>query len=148
MYSFILNVERFYLYFSQAFWSDVFSCKQTAGSPNLKGIITGYQNMLPFSISHTVALMLYKFTLVISKRLYRFQKILSSTTVFNIDNKSAYYNDFWRIVTLNTRVMMLKVQLCITWINYILTDLHIENRYFKLKEYYTILPFFSVFLIK
>ncbi len=35
-------------------------------------------------------------------------------------------------VTLKTAVMMLKIQLRITEINYILTDIHIENSYFKL----------------
>ncbi len=35
-------------------------------------------------------------------------------------------------VTLKTGVMMLKIQLRITEINYILTYIHIENSYFKL----------------
>ncbi len=35
-------------------------------------------------------------------------------------------------VTLKTGVMMLKIQLRITEINYTLTDIHIENSYFKL----------------
>jgi len=53
-------------------------------------------------------------------------KVLSSTTVFNIDSKniflstkSAYnnlsiiiYNNFWNIMSQKTGVMMLKIQLC------------------------------------
>jgi len=39
--------------------------------------------------------------------------------ISHIDNKSAYQNDFWRIMWLTTGVMMLKIQLCITEINYI-----------------------------
>ncbi len=35
-------------------------------------------------------------------------------------------------VTLKTGVMMLKIQLCITEINYILQYITIENSYFKL----------------
>ncbi len=35
-------------------------------------------------------------------------------------------------VTLKTEVMMLKIQLCITGINYILKYIKIENSYFKL----------------
>ncbi len=35
-------------------------------------------------------------------------------------------------VTLKTGVMMLNIQLRITEINYTLTDIHIENTYFKL----------------
>ncbi len=35
-------------------------------------------------------------------------------------------------VTLKTEVMMLKIQLCITEINYILKYIQIENMYFKL----------------
>ncbi len=34
-------------------------------------------------------------------------------------------------VTLKTAVMMLKIQRCVTEINYSLTDIHIENSYFK-----------------
>ncbi len=34
--------------------------------------------------------------------------------------------------------MMLKTQLCITWINYILKDIQFKNQYFKL-QYFTIL---------
>ncbi len=40
-------------------------------------------------------------------------------------------------VTLKTAVMMLKIQRCITEINYILTDIQIENCYFKLQYYFT-----------
>ncbi len=36
-------------------------------------------------------------------------------------------------VTLKTGVMMLKIQLRITEINYSLTDIHIEDAYFKLE---------------
>ncbi len=36
-------------------------------------------------------------------------------------------------VTLKTAVMMLKIQLRITEINYSLRDIHIENSYFKLQ---------------
>jgi len=39
--------------------------------------------------------------------------------ISHIDNKSAYQNDFWRIMWLKTGVMMLKIQLCLTEINYI-----------------------------
>ncbi len=35
-------------------------------------------------------------------------------------------------VTLKTGVMMMKIQLHVTEINYILTDIHIETSYFKL----------------
>ncbi len=42
-------------------------------------------------------------------------------------------------VTLKTGVMMLKIQLRITGINYILLYMHIENTYFKSKKYLTIL---------
>jgi len=35
-------------------------------------------------------------------------------------------------VTLKTGVMMLKIQLRVTEMNYILTDIHTENRFFKL----------------
>jgi len=45
-------------------------------------------------------------------------------------------------VTLKTAVMMLKIQLRITEINYTLTDIH---KYFKLKKIFSI---FTVFLIK
>jgi len=44
--------------------------------------------------------------------------------------------------------MMLKIQLCITGINYILKYITIANSYFKLKQYFTILLFFSAFLMK
>ncbi len=37
-------------------------------------------------------------------------------------------------VTLKTGVMMLKIQLCITEINYILKYIHVENTYFKLNN--------------
>ncbi len=67
-------------------------------------------------------------------------KILSSTTVFNIDNNQKCFliiNQHIVMisedhVTLKTGVMMLKIQLRITRINYILTDIHIENSHFKL----------------
>ncbi len=48
-------------------------------------------------------------------------------------------------VTLKTGVMMLKIQRCITEINYSLADIHIENWYFILQKYFKI---FTVFLIK
>ncbi len=38
-------------------------------------------------------------------------------------------------VTLKTGVMMLKIQLRITEINYSLTDIHIEDTYFELYKY-------------
>ncbi len=50
---------------------------------------------------------------------------------FNVDNKSAYYYDFWR--SCDTEVMMLKIQLRITEINYILKYIKIENGSFKLQ---------------
>ncbi len=43
-------------------------------------------------------------------------------------------------VTLKTGVMMLKIQLWITEINYILNYIQIEN-YFKMKLYFKILPY-------
>ncbi len=46
----------------------------------------------------------------------------SITTVSNISEDH---------VTLKTGVMMLKIQLCITEINYILKYIKIENNYFK-----------------
>ncbi len=55
--------------------------------------------------------------------------------IFNIDNNQKYQHirmiseDH---VTLKTGVMMLKIQLRITEINYILTYIHIINSYFKL----------------
>jgi len=45
-------------------------------------------------------------------------------------------------VTLKTGVMMLKNQLCITGINYILQYIKIEISYFKLR-YFSILLFFD-----
>ncbi len=55
----------------------------------------------------------------------------------NIDNNkkcfasitSAYKDDFWRIMW---HWMMLKIQLCITLINYILKYIKTEKSYFKL----------------
>ncbi len=41
-------------------------------------------------------------------------------------------------VTLKTGGMMLKIQLCITEINYILTYIHLENSYLKLLQYFII----------
>ncbi len=41
-------------------------------------------------------------------------------------------------VTLKTEVMMLKIQLCITEINYTLQCIQIENSYFKLQYFYCI----------
>ncbi len=38
-------------------------------------------------------------------------------------------------VTLKTGVMMLKIQLCITGMNYILKYIKIENFYFKLQHF-------------
>ncbi len=55
--------------------------------------------------------------------------ILNSTTVLTliVNNKkcflsikAAYQKDFWKITWHLTGVIMLKIQLCITWINYIL----------------------------
>ncbi len=45
-------------------------------------------------------------------------------------------------VTLKTGVMMLKIQLCITGINYILKYIHVENTSFKLNN---ISQFYSIF---
>ncbi len=44
---------------------------------------------------------------------------------FNIDNKSAYYYDFWR--SCDTEVIMLKIQLCFTGVNYRKKYINIEN---------------------
>lgn len=45
---------------------------------------------------------------------------------------SAYYNDFWRNhVTLKTKVMMLKIQLCIKGIHYTQLEIQIQKTYFK-----------------
>ncbi len=62
-------------------------------------------------------------------------------TVFNIDNnqkcflssKSAYFMISEDHVTLKTEVMMLKIQLRITEINYISQYIHIENSYLNLQ---------------
>ncbi len=54
-----------------------------------------------------------------------FQKTMKS---FNIDNKSAYYYDFWR--SCDTAVMMLKIQRYITEINYILKHIKKGNQYY------------------
>ncbi len=48
-------------------------------------------------------------------------------------------------VTLRTAVMMLKIQRCVTEINYILNYIKIKNLYFKLQKYFTILKFFLYF---
>ncbi len=40
---------------------------------------------------------------------------------------------------------MLKIQLCITGINYILKYIKIEINYFKLQYYFTILMFYCIF---
>ncbi len=57
---------------------------------------------------------------------------LLSTTVFNIDNNQHIIMISEDHVTLKTGVMMLKIQLRITEINYILTYNYIENSYLKL----------------
>ncbi len=62
-------------------------------------------------------------------------KILCSTTVFNIDNNQKCFliiNQYSIMisedhVTLKTAVMMMKIQLHITEINYTLTHIHIET---------------------
>ncbi len=67
-------------------------------------------------------------------------KILCSTTVFNIDNnykcflssKSAYYYDFWRSCDTEDWSNDAENTDLITEINYTLTDIHMENSYFKL----------------
>ncbi len=41
--------------------------------------------------------------------------------------------------------MMLKIQLCITEINYILKYIQIEIKYFKLQYYFTVLMFYCIF---
>ncbi len=58
-----------------------------------------------------------------------------------LNSKSAYWSDFWKIMWHWRLVMMLKIQLCLTWINYILKYIHIyiyiyiyipiEKRHFK-----------------
>ncbi len=57
--------------------------------------------------------------------------MLSSTTAFDIDyNKKYFFNLEWFLkdhLTLKTRVMMLKIQLCIKGINDILKYIQIEN---------------------
>ncbi len=50
-------------------------------------------------------------------------------------------------VTLKTGVMMLKVQLCITGINYILKYITIENSYYSFNNVFMILQFLQ-YLIK
>ncbi len=50
-------------------------------------------------------------------------------------------------VTLNTGVMMLKIQSCITGIYYILKYAQIENDYFNLQLYFTILLYFELNII-
>ncbi len=51
-------------------------------------------------------------------------------------------------MTLKTGVMMLKIQLCITGVNYILQYIQIENRNVKLWEGNNNMTVFTVFLIK
>ncbi len=68
------------------------------------------------------------------------KKIWSSITVLNIENNIFFLEQQISIlewflkdhVTLKTGVMMLKIQLRITGINYILIYITIENSYFKL----------------
>ncbi len=53
-------------------------------------------------------------------------------------------------MTLKTGVMMLKIQLCITAINYILLYIKIENSYFycnNIKQYYCIFDQINVALL-
>ncbi len=50
-------------------------------------------------------------------------------------------------VTLKTGVMMLKIQSCITGINDILKYIQIENDYFNLQLYFTILLYFLLNII-
>ncbi len=81
-------------------------------------------------------------------------KIWSSTTVFNIDNnqkcflssKSVYYYDFWRSCDTEDWSNDAENTALIAEINYSLTDIHLENTYFKL--YNISIFFFTVFLIK
>ncbi len=46
---------------------------------------------------------------------------------------------------LKTEVMMLKIQRCMTGINYILKNITMENSYLKFYEYFTIYIFFLYF---
>ncbi len=76
---------------------------------------------------------------------------------FNIDNnqkcflssKSEYENDFWR--SCETEGIMLKIQLRITEINYILQSIYLENSYIlncsNISQYYYY-TVFTVFLMK
>ncbi len=63
-------------------------------------------------------------------------QILSSTTVFNIDNNKNVFElqIIIRVISEGScdRVIMLKIQLYITGINYNLKYIKIENSYFKL----------------
>ncbi len=54
-------------------------------------------------------------------------------TVSNIDNKSAYYYDFWRSCDTEDCSNDAENTALITEINYSLTDIKIENCYFKLQ---------------
>ncbi len=59
-------------------------------------------------------------------------KVLRSTRVFNIDDKSAYYYDFWRSRDTEDWSNDAENTDLITEINYSLTHIHIEIRCSKL----------------
>ncbi len=81
-------------------------------------------------------------------------KILGSMTVFNIENNnkcllssiSVYYYDFWRSCDTEDWSNDAENTALITEINYILTDIHIENSYFKLLIIFHNFTIFTVFL--
>ncbi len=60
----------------------------------------------------------------------------------NIDNKSAYYYDFWRSCDTEDWSNDAENTALITEINYSLTHIHTEIGYLKLEKYFTILQFF------
>ncbi len=59
-------------------------------------------------------------------------KVLRSTRDVNIDDKSAYYYDFWRSCDTEDWSNDAENTDLITEINYSLTHIHIENSYSKL----------------
>ncbi len=78
-------------------------------------------------------------------------KILSSTTVFNINNNvKCFLSSKIRMisedhVTLKTGVMIQKIQRCITGIHYILRCIQIENSYFKLLNIWQYYSFYCIY---
>ncbi len=62
-----------------------------------------------------------------------------------MNSKSVYYYDFWRSCDTEDWSNDAENTALITGINYILTYIHIENSYFKLESYFTILQFLLYF---